>query len=57
MTEVEVSMAVSIWTVGLWVVTPCNLVKVKLVPLPPCRRQGGEEIWLLLILNLGTRWA
>jgi hypothetical protein len=31
--------------------------KVKAVPLAPCRRQGGEEIELLLILNLGTGWS
>jgi hypothetical protein len=32
-------------------------VLVASVPLPPCRRQGGEEIFLLLILDLGTRWV
>jgi hypothetical protein len=25
--------------------------------LPPCRRQEGEELQLLLILDLGTRWG
>jgi hypothetical protein len=30
-------------------------VKSKTVPLPPCGRQEGEEIYLLLVLDLGTR--
>jgi hypothetical protein len=29
----------------------------KAVPLPTCRRQGGEEMYLILILDLGTRWG
>jgi hypothetical protein len=29
----------------------------KTVPLPTCRRQGGEEMYLILILDLGTRWG
>jgi hypothetical protein len=33
-----------------------NLLIIKNVPLPPCRRQGGEG-YFLLILDLGTRWG
>jgi hypothetical protein len=29
----------------------------KDVQLPPCRRQGGEEIQLLPILDIGTKWG
>jgi hypothetical protein len=29
----------------------------KAVPLQPCRRQEGETIYLVLILDLGTRWG
>jgi hypothetical protein len=32
-------------------------VKVKLSRYTPWRRFGGEEVLLLLILNLGTRWG
>jgi hypothetical protein len=31
--------------------------KVKLSRYTPWKRQGWEEVWLLLILNLGTRWG
>jgi hypothetical protein len=31
-------------------------VKVKQSRYAPWRRLGGEEVWLLLILDLGTRW-
>jgi hypothetical protein len=27
----------------------------KAVPLPPCRRQDGEELYLPLMFDLGTR--
>jgi hypothetical protein len=30
---------------------------VKAVPLPPCRGQGGEDVKLLFIFYLGTRWG
>jgi hypothetical protein len=29
----------------------------KAVPLPPCRIKGGENLQLLIILNLRTRWV
>jgi hypothetical protein len=29
----------------------------KAVPIPPCSVQGGEELRLLLILDLSTRWV
>jgi hypothetical protein len=32
-------------------------VKVKLSRYTPWRHMGGEEVQLLLILNLGTRWG
>jgi hypothetical protein len=32
-------------------------VKSKTVPLPPCRRQWGEVLQILLILDLRTRWG
>jgi hypothetical protein len=31
--------------------------KIKLSHYAPWRRLGGEEVQLLLILNLGTRWG
>jgi BarH-like protein len=31
--------------------------QVKLSRYMPWRRMGGEEVYLLLILNLGTRWG
>jgi hypothetical protein len=31
-------------------------VKVKQSRYTPWRRLGGEEVYLLLILDLGTRW-
>jgi hypothetical protein len=31
--------------------------KVKMSRYTPCRRQGGEEILLIFILYLGTRWG
>jgi hypothetical protein len=31
--------------------------KVKVSRYMPWRRTGGEEVYLLLILNLGTRWG
>jgi hypothetical protein len=31
--------------------------KCKSCPAAPCRRQGGEEVQLLLFLDLGTRWG
>jgi hypothetical protein len=34
-----------------------NIVKVKVSRYMPWRRLGGEEVKLLLILNLGTRWG
>jgi hypothetical protein len=34
-----------------------NTVQVKLFRCAPWWRLGGEEVWLLLILNLGTRWG
>jgi hypothetical protein len=30
--------------------------KVKQSRYTPWRRLGGEEVWLLLILDLNTRW-
>jgi hypothetical protein len=33
------------------------MVKVKVSRYTPWRRMGGEEVWLLLNLNLGTRWG
>jgi hypothetical protein len=33
------------------------LVKNKAVPLHAMEAHGGEEVYLLLILNLGTRWG
>jgi hypothetical protein len=32
-------------------------VKVRVSRYTPLRRMGGEEVYLLLILNLGTRWG
>jgi hypothetical protein len=32
------------------------LIKLKLSHYTPRRRLEGEEVWLLLILDLGTRW-
>jgi hypothetical protein len=32
-------------------------VKKKLSHYTPWRHMGGEEVWLLLILNLSTRWG
>jgi hypothetical protein len=32
------------------------IIKKKLSQYTPCRHIGGEEVQLLLILNLGTRW-
>jgi hypothetical protein len=34
-----------------------KLLKLKLSHYTPRRRLEGEEILLLLILNLGTRWG
>jgi hypothetical protein len=34
-----------------------TLVKKKLFYYTPQRRLGGEEVWLLLIFDLGTRWG
>jgi hypothetical protein len=34
-----------------------NYCEAKICPATPCRLQGGEEIQLLLILYLGTRWG
>jgi hypothetical protein len=34
-----------------------NYVKVKQSRYTPWRRLGGEEVQLLLILDLGTRWG
>jgi hypothetical protein len=31
--------------------------KVKLSRYMPCRRLGGKKVWLLLILDLGSRWG
>jgi hypothetical protein len=33
------------------------IIKVKLSRYTPWRHMGGKEVWLLLILNLGTRWG
>jgi hypothetical protein len=35
----------------------CKKKKVKLSRYTPCRHTGGEEVQLLLILNLGTKWG
>jgi hypothetical protein len=36
----------------------CSKVKkIKLSRYTPWRHMGGEEVSLLLILNLGTRWG
>jgi hypothetical protein len=32
-------------------------VQWEVVPLPPCRREGGEKIQLLLILDLDAGWG
>jgi hypothetical protein len=33
------------------------MIKAKAVPLNATKALGGEELWLLLILDLDTRWG
>jgi hypothetical protein len=32
-------------------------LKINILRYTPCGRQGGEEVWHLLVLDLGTRWG
>jgi hypothetical protein len=42
---------------NLWCTTPSHTFKAKLSHYAPWRHLGEEEVLLLLILDLGTRWG
>jgi hypothetical protein len=45
-------------TVHSFVITEMKaVVKAKAVPLHATKALGGRGVWLLLVLDLGTRWG
>jgi hypothetical protein len=47
----------NLFTRCMWSPVPRRSTKVKQSRCTPWRRLGGEEVQLLLILDLGTRWG